>query len=80
MIQTKDFRSGLLSVPLEAGSEYRLTNNRKLQGNERFAAWDYSEKNGPLVEKLKIGSTILVDYGSVSLKVMGFEDESDFEK
>ena len=80
VIQTKDFRSGLLSVPLKAGSEYRLTNNRKLQGNERFAVWDYSEKNGPLVEKLKIGSTILVDYGSVSLKVMGFEDESDFEK
>jgi pyruvate kinase len=30
VIQTKDFRSGLISLPLKAGSEYRLTNNKKL--------------------------------------------------
>jgi pyruvate kinase len=45
IIRTKDFREGLINIPLKAGQEYRLTNNKKLRGNERFAVWDYSEKD-----------------------------------
>jgi hypothetical protein len=44
--------------------------------------WDFSEKDQgvPLVDHIQVGSTILIAYGSVSLKVTGFEDEIEFEK
>lgn len=35
---------------------------------------DFSE----LESKLKIGDHIIIDFGAVCLKVIGFEDESDF--
>ena len=33
-----------------------------------------------LSDKLKIGDTILIDYGGVILKVIGFESEEKFLK
>ena len=82
-IRSKNFRDNLISIPLKAGQEFRITSNKKLLGNERFVVWDYvngdkNDKNS-LVDKLEVGSTILVDYGQVALKVMGFEDEMEFE-
>ena len=32
------------------------------------------------MDHIEVGQTILIDYGSVSLKVIGFEDELEFEK
>lgn len=43
-------------------------------GDETFAVCDFSE----LESKLKVGDHIIVDFGAVCLKVIGFEDESDF--
>lgn len=43
-------------------------------GDETFAACDFPE----LADKLKIGDHIIVDFGLVCLKVIGFESESDF--
>lgn len=64
IIRTRNFTENLSQVKLKAGQEYRITNNKKLHSNERFAVWDYvnGDKNS-LVDKLQIGSTILIDYG-----------------
>jgi len=69
IIETKGFRDGLVSIPLKAGHELRITCNKKLQGNERFVVWDYASSDKKdmfsLVDKLSIGANIFIDYGSV---------------
>jgi hypothetical protein len=47
---------------------------KKLLGDETFAVCDFSEMSN----KLKIGDHIIVDFGNVCFKVIGFENESDF--
>ena len=43
-------------------------------GDETFAVVDFQE----LEDKLKVGDHVIVDFGSVCMKVIGFENESDF--
>jgi len=45
-----------------------------LQGDETFAAVDFKE----LESKLKVGDHVIVDFGAVCMRVIGFEDEVDF--
>lgn len=59
---------------MKAGQEFRICCKKKLLGDETFAVCDFSE----LESKLKVGDHIIVDFGAVCLKVIGFEDEADF--
>ena len=61
-------------MPLRAGQEFRICCKKKLLGDETFATCDFSE----LESKLKIGDHIIVDFGAVCMKVIGFEDEAEF--
>jgi pyruvate kinase len=47
---------------------------RKILGDETFAVCDFND----LADKIKVGDHICVDFGSVVLKVIGFESESSF--
>lgn len=47
---------------------------KKIPGDETFAVVDFQE----LSNKIRIGDHIVVDFGSVCMRVVGFEDESDF--
>lgn len=47
---------------------------KKIPGDETFACVDFQE----LSNKIKVGDHIIVDFGSVCMKVIDFEDEADF--
>lgn len=61
-------------MSLKAGQEYRILCKRKIAGDESFATVDF--KN--LANKLKIDDHIIVDFGAVCMRVIGFEDQDDF--
>lgn len=54
-------------------------------GDETFIVCDFGDLAGILsfyfiliIDKLKVGNHIIVDFGSACLKVTGFESEPDF--
>jgi len=74
VVRICDFKNNASHVNLKADQEFRLCSRKKLLGDETFAVVDYSE----LPNKLKVGDQIIVDFGSVALTVVGFENEKDF--
>ena len=61
---------------LKKGQEFRLVFSSKYIGDNTFIPIDY---NADVAEKISIGSKVYLDYGSVCLEVVGFEDEGKFE-
>lgn len=59
---------------MKAGQEFRIVMKKKVLGDETFCVCDYGE----LANKVKVGNHIIVDFGQVCLKVIGFESEVDF--
>jgi pyruvate kinase len=53
---------------LKAGQELRIVCKKKIAGDETFAVVDFAE----LSNKLKVGDHIIVDFGSVCMRVEGF--------
>jgi pyruvate kinase len=62
------------SVRLEKGQKFRIYPKKAINGNKHFASCDYLD----LADKVKEGQKIIVDFGAVSLKVVGFQPESEF--
>lgn len=54
-----------------------MVTKKKMLGDETFAVCDFSGMDD-MASKLKIGDHIIVDFGNICFKVVGFEDESDF--
>jgi pyruvate kinase len=59
---------------LKAGQIFKLCCKKKVLGDETFTVVDFQE----LENKLKVGDHVIVDFGSVCMRVIGFEDEGDF--
>ena len=66
--------TGRVQVPLKAGQEFRIVSKKKILGDETFAVCE----NFDLGSKVKIGDHIVVDFGNICLKVIGYEEESEF--
>jgi len=73
VIRIGDLTDGL-PVKLKAGQEFRILCKNNHVGDSTFGVCDYKD----LPSKLKVGDRIIVDFGSVSLAVTGFENEKDF--
>lgn len=59
---------------MKAGQILKICCKKKVLGDETFAVVDFQE----LESKLKVGDHVIVDFGSVCMRVIGFEDEGDF--
>lgn len=59
---------------MKAGQIFKICCKKKVLGDETFAVVDFQE----LENKLKVGDHVIVDFGAVCMRVIGFEDEGDF--
>ena len=59
---------------MKEGQEFRLTTKKKILGDHTYGVCDFND----LPNKVKSGDHMIVDFGSVCLKVIGFEDEAEF--
>ena len=80
VIRTAELKDNKSSVQLKAGQEFRFVCKRKYLGDETFIGLfcNTSVDFPDLESKLKIGDHIILDFGAVCLKVIGFEDEHQF--
>lgn len=74
VIRTGEFKDGRSSLHLKAGQEFRICCKKKILGDDSFVCVDFQE----LENKLKVGDHVIVDFGSVCMRVVGFEDEADY--
>lgn len=61
-------------MKLKAGQEFKFCCKKKILGDETFVCVDFNDLN----TKIKVGDHIIVDFGAVCMRVVGFEDESEF--
>ena len=59
---------------MQAGQEFRICCKKKILGDESFVCVDFVDLN----QKIEIGHHIIIDFGAVCMRVIGFEDEGDF--
>ena len=74
VISVLPFRSGVYSMKIKRGQQIRFSSNAELTSCDDLFVIDYPN----IRDKLMEGEKVIIDYGKVRLKVIGFESEFEY--